>query len=386
MPTLRSVPSRTNVKEKIQSCRAARLWTIYWRCTRQATWLPRMMPTWCTFPCRGTNCLKNTAMRYGIKVSDATWSIIVVYNLAADILLRTSILYHCFCNIFPCEWKFFPWHWRPGVILSTHKTIKTIFTKSPNKRGEYDVYHRHDNGWASSVSCGLSNHNTCLFATEIFVRGHGAGLKTTATHRNVVQCRCSITTRGVMDILSRKPLHFYIMNLTSKLVNIPEFMIGSSASSPPEFIIHAGDDATCKMVTGGQSSAQGDVTNQVNVLFHKLLERRDNHLKRCKNVKKSDDNSRTDWWKDQTAPDDYFVFGEKFISMVEQFESIWDGHIGLIKAVPLQMDFSKTKCRPIHSASIELAQRWGNAKNNSLMGRLARTLSNHPKPNGHCRS
>lgn len=65
---------------------------------------------------------------------------------------------------------------------------------------------------------------------------------TIAIHCNIVECRCSMNTRGVMEILLGKSLYVQMANLMAKPVNLLPFMIVANTSNAPTYIIHTGDD------------------------------------------------------------------------------------------------------------------------------------------------
>lgn len=59
------------------------------------------------------------------------------------------------------------------------------------------------------------------------------------THGNVDECQCSVTTRGLIDILLEKPFYAYIAKMRTKPVNLSKFMVVAYASSAPACIIPA---------------------------------------------------------------------------------------------------------------------------------------------------
>lgn len=70
----------------------------------------------------------------------------------------------------------------------------------------------------------------------------GAVLMKTEIHCNIVKHRSSMTAGSLMGTFLRKPFYVSITNLTARPVNLPEFLIITSASYALPFAIHARDD------------------------------------------------------------------------------------------------------------------------------------------------
>lgn len=54
---------------------------------------------------------------------------------------------------------------------------------------------------------------------------HDAGIMPTETNSNGVQRQCSMTARGIMEIVLGELFHVFNANMKDKWVNMPEFMI-----------------------------------------------------------------------------------------------------------------------------------------------------------------
>lgn len=57
-------------------------------------------------------------------------------------------------------------------------------------------------------------------------------------YHNVLEHRCSMTWKDLMNILTGKLFYAFITNMTAKPVNLPKFMIVQSAPNDPTSTIH----------------------------------------------------------------------------------------------------------------------------------------------------
>lgn len=64
-------------------------------------------------------------------------------------------------------------------------------------------------------------------------------------------------------------------------------------------------------------------------------------------VIKSDKISRTEWRQGLSLREESSAYREKFINVLTQFESMCDGHLGSIEAVPHQIELKKTDTQPV---------------------------------------
>lgn len=71
-----------------------------------------------------------------------------------------------------------------------------------------------------------------------------------------------------MDILHGKLFYVYIINLMTKQVSLPEFMISSSVPSIANRIIHVGEDDPLLMAIGSLVLTQGDLITTLNAVHY----------------------------------------------------------------------------------------------------------------------
>lgn len=88
-----------------------------------------------------------------------------------------------------------------------------------------------------------------------------------------------------------------------------------------------------------------------NAIYYRLLECDHEQIDRHNVVKHLNENSRTDWKERLTILEEHSAYCEKFESILTQFESMENGHLGLIKALECKIKLEKTDSQPDHSAS-----------------------------------
>lgn len=97
----------------------------------------------------------------------------------------------------------------------------------------------------------------------------------------------------------------------------------------PQLSTHAKDDEPNMLMTEGPISTQlnnGNTDPNLNIVLYKRLEG-DKDKSDCHNtVKQLDENFYTSWRKELVIPDQYSALCDKFSRMLQQLESMWDGH------------------------------------------------------------
>lgn len=163
----------------------------------------------------------------------------MVENLAVEILLETRFINECIRGIFLTRRKFVPWHLRLLATITTKTTIIPIYANinvlDSNANSNYDVV-RADNHFIQ-----VARHITIAAHTQstILLRCEGSGLMKTETHCNIMERRCSIAAKILIEILSEMPPYVYIANLTAKPMKLPKFMIFSILLEAPTSVVHA---------------------------------------------------------------------------------------------------------------------------------------------------
>lgn len=185
----------------------------------------------------------------------------IVENPAVDVLLEALFIDQCIHRIFTTERKIVPWQLRP---------VATIWTRmATNMIRAYDTVFNvntssHDEALRDEFNlCCVARLITVPAYTQaaVLVSCQSAGLMTIETDHDVVECRCSITARGLMYILTGKQFYTYIANLTARPGNLQRFVIVDSASNAATCIIHARDDETHILKDEGAITTQCDKFN-----------------------------------------------------------------------------------------------------------------------------
>lgn len=97
---------------------------------------------------------------------------------------------------------------------------------------------------------GLQNKIRNHTQAAVLVRCQGAGIMKFETHCSIVERRCFMTTRCLMNTLPGKLLHVHIANLTEKPVDLPRFLRVASTSNAFTCIVHTCDHKTRRLVGG----------------------------------------------------------------------------------------------------------------------------------------
>lgn len=153
----------------------------------------------------------------------------IVENLAVDVLLGTSLVDWCIRSIFPTEQKVVSWSLRPAAINLTKAPINPI-------HADITVFNMHtdkDTLDNEQYLCRVEKQITILahMPAAILMCSQGPGLIKIETHCNIVERRCSIAVRGLMDIFPTKSFHVYVAKLTANPGNVPN--LPHHASSTP---------------------------------------------------------------------------------------------------------------------------------------------------------
>lgn len=194
----------------------------------------------------------------------------------------------------------------------------------------------------------------------VLVSCRGAVLLMIEAHCTVSERQCSMIKRGLIDILPGKRCYLYIITMTAKLANLRKCMILTYASSVTTCIIHAKDDEPYMLTDDGWIPMQCHKRNSdptITSTRYTPFERCDKQVDHHSAVKQTGGICETDWREDPTLPDIFSGCSDKFINMLTEGESIWDGRLCSIRVVQHRFELEKTRSRPIHSASYSPAPR-----------------------------
>lgn len=125
----------------------------------------------------------------------------------------------------------------------------------------------------------------------------------------------------------------------AKPASVQAFRLHSSALNAPTFIMRARDDdlgmlGEMSPIPVQYNKFSADPTT--NTVHHKQPERHSEQLDRHNEIKGSDKIWKTNWPEDLNSPQENSAYCDKLVNMLTQFNSLWDGHRGLIKAVQHQ--------------------------------------------------
>lgn len=246
-------------------------------------------------------------------------------NLSIDVLLRTTFIGRCTHRIFRVEQKIVPWHSKPVEIISTNNAIN--LTNADNSVFSVNNHSRKD---ASSKEFNLRRVARQVRMLEnkqaaVLVSCQSFGTMTIEIHGNVIERRCSMTARGLMNILLGKRFYIYILIVMANRVNLPKFMILSYVLSAPACIIYARSDEPYMLKNEASIPTQcehGITDPPVNIVRNKQQERHDEQVDRHNFVKQLDENSHMNWRKEIVVPDQVSTICDIFTRMLEQVESI----------------------------------------------------------------
>lgn len=125
-----------------------------------------------------------------------------IENPAVDVLLRTLFIDRCIPEILPTERKSVPWYLKPVEAISTSTLMSadhTVFTVNTPWQ---------DDASSEEVNWGRVVHQVPIPActkAPVFLSCPYAVFLTIKTYGNVIERRCSMKLRGLLDILSGKP-------------------------------------------------------------------------------------------------------------------------------------------------------------------------------------
>lgn len=168
--------------------------------------------------------------------------------------------------------------------------------------------------------------------TVLSVTSKAAGLWYVESHPGTVHRNCTMTARGVMNIVPNEPFNVLMANLTDRSVDVHKGMKVALATDMPGTIVQLGDRANfgqaseiCKVKVGEHLDFQGQLDGTV-----------ENQLE-----------EPTDW-KDKVNVSPKFEHEKaKLIEMLSKFENMWDGTLGTIKAAVHRIELEPGS-RPIH--------------------------------------
>lgn len=173
----------------------------------------------------------------------------VVKNIAVDVFLNTSFIDSCIRRIIPSERKIVPWPSHQLSILPSFSTVCLLFSEI----SILSVHYAHavkssdaniDKEGEGFHLCRISRQimTPSFIQAVISVICYGQGLLLMEIHPTFVRRRWSMSTWGVMEILSGMLFYIYAANLLAKAVNLSKQMIVVLTTTALQHFIQARRD------------------------------------------------------------------------------------------------------------------------------------------------
>lgn len=257
----------------------------------------------------------------------------VFENLAIDVLLKTSLTNQSISGIFSRKQKIVQWLLQPVATINTEmvinsmnagSTVLNVDTASPNDA-------LSDKFSSCFISCQIQI--AIWSQAAVLVSSESAGLITIATHCWVFERQCSMTTKGLMDILLGKLVYVYLVNPTAKAAVLTIIILAASASNATSCVIQAQNDESYMWKYEVPILTQCDKSNSyptLNAFCFKLPENWNEQLDHHNSVKESNKMLNIDWREDITSPDKYSANRDKSVNMRTKLENMLDRNRGLI--------------------------------------------------------
>lgn len=165
-----------------------------------------------------------------------------------DVLFGPSCTDYCIQVIFPSKRKIVPLHSRwshyyhhpQSYNRCSHISPSLMYIQlTPRSPVKKIIQRRKKTSPSSSIS---SNNDTSLHAECSKREMLWTCLQLVETFSDIVELKCLMTARGVMEILLGVPLNSYMENLSGKAVFLPENVLVVSATNALLQIIHPQSD------------------------------------------------------------------------------------------------------------------------------------------------
>lgn len=161
--------------------------------------------------------------------------------------------------------------------------------------------------------------------------------------------------------------YVYVMDLRAKPLSLPKFTILAFPGNAPKCIIHARNDETCMMGSGSQVWTQCDLTSTLEAFQYRTPGRREKEVDTQAAWGNQTIIGKPTREKTLMSPTNILHIAAAIYACLNS-SSMWDGHLGSIKAVQHRIKLNKTNHRLIYSASYRAGPKQGNSKNKKLMG------------------
>lgn len=150
-----------------------------------------------------------------------------------------------------------------------------------------------------------------------------------------------------MEIQSYEPFYVLVSNFGRTSIQLPKRMHISTATDPPETIVHIepGNEG-CKV--NKERSAEPDA---VTTVHYKPMESRETQMQRHKAVETEDKEQQMKYWKDKVdIGPSYEHLRPQILNMLSEFTHMWVAHLGTIRTVRHRIDLDPPTAKPVHSA------------------------------------
>ena len=314
------------------------------------SWLPRRwldlvkkVPGY-SFNSAAKTPLKVTGVvRLQMTMGDATMFVgfLVADNLAVDVLFGTAFIDTHVKTISPKRRRITMTQGGTTGILDDvpgkQQRDVTAMTRDRNEGDEHDSKR-------PATHCRVCRKVTLKARTEtpVMVRSNDSGLVVLGPHDHLLDLPHVHMARGIADVTTGRPFYVLVGNTSDKSVHLPKGMIIASTVDVPDVIMDASS------LSNDRTKGNDETINAIPL--YRRDENRDERMARHFEVKETDGkNEKTDWRTLINFNDEYAEYRDEFISMLEKYESMWDGHIGQITVAKHRIDLVDEGMRPIHA-------------------------------------
>lgn len=268
----------------------------------------------------------------------------VVDRLAVRLLLGTSFIDRFVKAIFPQDKCLLPMQSKPVAIIDEVTKAVDVGAVEKKLSDEGDETGKNHTIWVAQ-----GRHIAPMTTSKVLVNSTAPGRSYIVTHPRLTNRRMSLVAQGLMDITARRPFYVLVSNFGRTSIHLPKHMSIAIAESPPDVVIQLGPQPQGQAKDIGESSTQGlDIVAPVH---YKPTESRTSQITRHTEVANEDaKRQREDWREHVEVGAAYEYLRPEINSLLTEFTSMWDGHLGTIQTVKHRIDLDPPKAKPIHSA------------------------------------
>lgn len=226
----------------------------------------------------------------------------------------------------------------------------------PARVVDHDVYHD-------------AAYNDARVARQIVLQPHTQGHVLDATNSHglltiepramPIRRHCRLAAGGAKDISPNQSFHILVSNFFDQQIRLPKCIIIAQSGTPPD-AIQAVDFFTQNVfsietseVDSNPFNPSANLHSHVSAVHYKSAGEKQSQMSRHTEIQNAySSRLAQDWRHKANLSNKYPAYLDKFISMLIEFQSKWDGHLGCVSVARHCSELVDEKAKPVYSARV----------------------------------